>query len=289
MKPVPLPARMIGMSYGSWLLLSAMPRAVHHRHVIEERAIAVGRRLQALEVVREHLHVVRVDLRHLLDLLHLAGVVRNRVMRVGHADLRVSHAAVLAPDHERNHAREIALIRQHLQVEHQLHVRFPVGGNAGRMVDEGQLLVGLRFGELNTLLDVANRRQIFGEFHAIGRGQRALEMRDLFGDRVEDALLLAHARRAHLRIGRARVAEQTLEDDSRIVLRRQRRVRALPHDRARVRTRIAGVARARCFTRFHRRARARATASSCRSRWRESGPSRCRHRARSRWSGATRW
>jgi hypothetical protein len=104
--------------------------AIHHRHVIEQRAVSVGRRLQALEVIRELLDVIRVDLRDLLDLRQLSGIVRDRMMRIGHADLRVGHAAVLATHHEGDDARQIALIGQHLQVDHQPHVRFPVGGNA---------------------------------------------------------------------------------------------------------------------------------------------------------------
>ena len=83
-------------------------------------------------------------------------------------------------------------------------------------------------------------------------GSDALQLRDFLSHRIEHAALLAHAREAHFRIGRPGVAEQPLEDDARIVLRRQRRVGALPDDGAGVRARVAGVARARVLARFHR-------------------------------------
>ncbi len=83
-------------------------------------------------------------------------------------------------------------------------------------------------------------------------GSDALQVRDFFGHRIEHAALLAHAREPHFRIGRPGIAEQPLEDNARIVLRRQRRVGALPDDRAGVRARVAGIARAGVLARFHR-------------------------------------
>ena len=47
-------------------------------------------------------------------------MVRRRMMRVGSADFGIAPAAELAADHERRDARHVRLIRQHLQVEHQL-------------------------------------------------------------------------------------------------------------------------------------------------------------------------
>ena len=222
------------MSIGEWLLLSAMPGAVHHRHVIQQRAVAVGRRLQLPEQPGEHLHVIGVDLGDLRDLLRFLLMVRDRVMRVGHADLRIGHAAVLVSHHEGDDAREIALKRQHLQVEHQVHVIFPARRDAGGMIDERQLLIALRLGNLDALLHVANRVEILGQLRPIALRQRSLQVRELLAHRIEHAPLLAQPRQPDLRIGAGAVAEQALEHDARVVLRRQRRVRALPADRVRV-------------------------------------------------------
>jgi hypothetical protein len=93
--------------------------AVQDQRVIQERAVAFRRRLQLLEVVGEERHVERVDLRHARDLLRIVAVVRQRVMRIGHADLGIGAVARLARELERHDARDVALHRQHLQVEHQ--------------------------------------------------------------------------------------------------------------------------------------------------------------------------
>ena len=73
-------------------------------------------------------------------------------------------------------------------------------------------------------------------------GERALQVRDLLADRVEHAPLLAQPRQPRLRIRAGAVAEQALEHDARVVLRRQRRVLALPADRVRVGAGEPGVA-----------------------------------------------
>ena len=105
----------------------------------------------------------RVDLRQLRQLLGIALVVRDRMMRVGHADLRIGAAAELAAHHERDDARQVALVREHLQVEHQLRVLVEAcAGTPGRLIDDGQLSRVLLLGVLDAPLDVANRLEILG-------------------------------------------------------------------------------------------------------------------------------
>ena len=45
------------------------PRPIEDCHVVQQRAVAVGRRLELLEILREELHVVAVDLGHVRDQL----------------------------------------------------------------------------------------------------------------------------------------------------------------------------------------------------------------------------
>ena len=145
-----------------------------------------------LEQIRELRHVVGVDLRHLRDLLRLLLVMRDRVMRVRHADLRIGHAAELAAEHERDDARQVALIREHLQVAHQLDVIVVRRRDAGRVIDDRQLLVALLLGPLDAPLDVANRIEILDRASARSLcAERALQLRDLLAHRIEHAALLA--------------------------------------------------------------------------------------------------
>ncbi len=179
-------------------------------------------------------------------------MVRDRMVRVRHADLWIRHAAELAPEHERDHARQVGLIREDLQVAHQPHVLIVGGGNAGRMIDAGQFLAALLLGFLNPPFDVANRVEILDQLHAVALPERALQARDFVANGVEQAAVLPDAPLTHPWIGAAAVAEQPFEDGARIVLGRQRRARSEPGDRVGVGARKPHVARAGGLARFDR-------------------------------------
>ena len=146
-------------------------RAVQDRHVVEQRAVAVRRRLQLGQVLREQLRVIAVDLRHLLDQLGNVVVVRQRMVRLGHADLRIGPRALLLADHERDDARQIGLERQHLQVHHQRQVIFEHRRRAQRLLHRRQLDVALLLGHLDAALDVANRLGVFVHLDLILRAR----------------------------------------------------------------------------------------------------------------------
>ena len=226
------------------------PGPVNHGYVVHQRAIAVARGAQLVEQIREHLHVIRVDLRRFRNLLGLVLMVRDRMVRVGHADLRICHTALLMPEHERDHAGHIALISQNHQVEHQLEVVFPTRGNSRGTLHFRQFAI-LLFRDLDAPLDPADRVEILGQLRAIGGRQSAAEARRFRIDRIEQALLLTRPRRAFFGVRAARIREQPLEHEPRIVLRRQRRARTGPAQRIRVRARVAGIATARCLAGFN--------------------------------------
>ena len=50
-------------------------------------------------------------------------MMRERMMRLGNPDLRIRPAGLFASVHERDHARQIGLVGQQLQVVEQLDVR----------------------------------------------------------------------------------------------------------------------------------------------------------------------
>ncbi len=58
--------------------------AVDERGVVEQRAVAVGGRLQPVEEISEQARVKTVDLQELRQLVRIVLVVGNRVVRIGH-------------------------------------------------------------------------------------------------------------------------------------------------------------------------------------------------------------
>ena len=63
-----------------------------------------------------------VDLAHLLEHLHVAHVVRQRMVTVGDADFGIGARRSFAADHERRDARDIGLERDEHHVGHQAEV-----------------------------------------------------------------------------------------------------------------------------------------------------------------------
>ena len=140
--------------------------------MIEERAVAVGRGAQPGQVLREELGVIAVDLRHPRDQLGHVAVMRQRMVRLGHANLRIGPGALLLADHERDHARQVRLEREQLQVEHQLQVILEDRRHARRLVHVRQIEIPLRLGALDSPLDVANRLGELVDLRLILRPER---------------------------------------------------------------------------------------------------------------------
>ncbi len=61
-------------------------------------------------------------------------VMRERVVRFRHANLRIGPRALLLAEHERNDARQIGLEREHLQIHHQRQVIFKDRRRAQRLL-----------------------------------------------------------------------------------------------------------------------------------------------------------
>ena len=212
--------------------------------MVEQRAVAVRRRGQLLQERREERRVVGVDLRQLGQRLRHVAVVRERVVRVGHPDLAVGAAAQLVPRHERADAGAVRLPGQKLQVVHQPGVLGQRRRDAARALQQRQLPVALRLGDLDAPFDVAHRVEVRPHLAPVARAELALQPRDVLAHRVEDAPLRRPARLPRRRIGAVVVAEQALEDGARVVLHRQRRRPAGPRDGVGERaTEAAAVAR----------------------------------------------
>ena len=95
-------------------------------------------------------------------------------------------------------------------------------------------------GERDAPLDLADVVEVVVEAREVARAQAPLQPTRVREHGVQDAAILALARRALL--GRAAVAEQALEHDLRVALHRQRRGRRGPRDRVRVGAAVADAA-----------------------------------------------
>ena len=116
-------------------------------------------------------------------------------------------------------------------------------GDAGRLVDGRELAVALRLGHLDPALDFPHRLEIARELRAVGRGQLAVQVRDLLGDRIEQARVARDARQARLAVGAVGHPEQSLEHRARIDLHRQRHRRGAIGDRRAIGAGVADRAR----------------------------------------------
>ena len=88
---------------------------VDHR-AVEQRRVAVLRLLQLADEFRQLRHVIRRQLRVFGNALGRVAVVRDRMVRLGEADVRIAAAGALVADHEREHPREVRLEGEQHQI-----------------------------------------------------------------------------------------------------------------------------------------------------------------------------
>ncbi len=111
--------------------------AVENERVIEQGAVPFPRGFQLPEEFGEERNMKCVDLGHARDFFRIVAVMRKRVVRIGHADLRVSAIARFARELEGNDAGDIALQCEHLQIEHQSRMVGVSRGHPDRPIEIG--------------------------------------------------------------------------------------------------------------------------------------------------------
>src|SRR5688572_21518177 len=105
--------------------------------------------------------MVSVDLRQLSELLRFKRMMGDRVVRLRYSNLRIGPRAGLSSHLKGDNACDVGLKSEHLKVEHQLHVLFPVHGYTRGTLQFRQLRVRrLLLGLLDAALDLANRVDI---------------------------------------------------------------------------------------------------------------------------------
>ena len=159
------------------LVAVAQRAAVQHERVIEQRAVAVRRLLQLVDEVGELRHVVRVQLREAIHVAAIVRVVRQVVERIADGRLREDGRAQLAREHQRRHARDVRLQRDHLQVHQQLEVLLERRRHAGRHVGQRESSRARRLGALNAPLDLAHVVEVLRQPAAIAGRQILLQRR----------------------------------------------------------------------------------------------------------------
>src|SRR5262245_65574916 len=92
--------------------------AVYDQRMVEQIAVAVGRRFQPLQQIAEELDVLLVDLRYLGDLFRVVLVVSEVVMPVGDSDRAIWTVAALASPHQDDTASKVGLVRDGQQIQY---------------------------------------------------------------------------------------------------------------------------------------------------------------------------
>src|SRR5579884_2864235 len=97
---------------------------------------------------------------------------------IRHTDFRIGAPAEFSANHERGDSRDVALIGENLNVEHQLGMFRKGFGNAGGAADDryGSCMLD---GILNSPFDVAYAFEISGDLGAIRRSDLLLQIANL--------------------------------------------------------------------------------------------------------------
>jgi len=175
------------------LIAVAQAAAVDDLGMIEQRAVAIGNGFQLAEEIRELLHVISVYARDLFDEIRFAAVMSQGVMGVGNPDFAVGPGAAFAAEHEGGDARGAGLESDGQQVEHQAGVAGEFGGNAGGFFKRWWSLAIVILGELDTALDLAERREVFIDFLAVGCAELGTETPRVVQNIIQNACFIDEA------------------------------------------------------------------------------------------------
>ena len=90
--------------------------------MVEHAAVTIGHIGQRIEEAGKYLRVIALDLGQTLLLVGIVGMVRNGMKGIRHANVVVGLLADFRRDHEALDARQVALISQRDEAEHELQV-----------------------------------------------------------------------------------------------------------------------------------------------------------------------
>src|SRR6478752_7472972 len=126
--------------------------------------------------------MILVNLRDLRDLYRIVAVMTDRMVRVRDADIRIRTIALLPRELECDHACDIRLKGQDLQVEHELRMVAERRGNTYRPIQIGRLVVRYRFlASLDLALHLAYAVDVLIQTRAIRSAHPPLDPGDVRG------------------------------------------------------------------------------------------------------------
>jgi hypothetical protein len=114
-------------------------------------------------------------------------MMRGSVVRLGHADLRERALAQIARQHELRDARDVRLIRQRLQIEHEVGVFVERFRHSDRSIRHRQICGRLLLRFLYPPFDLADVIEILADPLLAARAESPLQMARLLRHRIEDA------------------------------------------------------------------------------------------------------
>ena len=161
--------------------------AIQVEHVVQQRPVSFRSGLQLLQKLREQRDVELIDLGHLGDLFGVVAMVRQRVMRIGNADLRISPVACFSRQLKRHDARDVSLqapaVADRTSGGRGQHTT--AGTPRGRSKIRQRIFLRGRFGLLNAPFNVADRLQVLADAIAIARSKRILQASEFFDNGIE--------------------------------------------------------------------------------------------------------
>src|SRR5687768_14530391 len=101
-------------------------------------------------------------------------MMRDRVVAVRNADLRVGTVRAFATDHHGGDTSEISLKSNEQHIRHQLKVVPEIGRNAKRLLHSRDDNFAVLLCSLDLLFDLSHGSKIFVEFAAIDESERGL-------------------------------------------------------------------------------------------------------------------
>ena len=216
--------------YREWQRARVVQVAVAHAAAVEQhgviqhrRAVGFGKGIELREKATNHLAVISLNLDQLCVIYVPVAVMGNRMECVRDPKIGVGSDGLLRCDSQCRHAREVCLISQGQQVEHDVDLLVDLGRNAHRRIGHGDTGEILGDHVLNLPLDVAHRSQIVVHPTAVRRAESLLKPLCLRLNAVENATGAFQNGRALAQ--RIPGPEQAIEQLARVVLHRQHLVR----------------------------------------------------------------